>query len=129
MAPFERPSLMCVGSRVRLPSSWRSWMPYATGRTSRIAMSPYFEMTSRATSARERDGRTGMDADSMELFGAGGGGPGGPPLSARVSGLVGLHPLVEHHLPPFGGVSAVVAQRGVAVGVDVIHAQRALTAL
>ncbi len=47
------------------------------------------------------------------------------------AGLLGLRldDLVEHQLPALGGVSAVVAQRGVAVSVDVVRAQRALAAL
>src|SRR5215208_5376669 len=130
IAPLDRPSLTLVASRDRLPSSCRSWIPYATGRMSRMRISPNLEMNSRTTSPRERFGRTGMDADSIVVCPGEGGEPAEPahhPI--RHGGLVGLDHLVEHQLPALGGVSAVVAQRGVAVGVDVVDAKRALATL
>ena len=65
-------------------------------------------------------------------FGAGGG-PDEPARRRRAGsdGLGGcaLITLSNTSLPTFGGVSAVVAQRGVAVRVDVVRPQRALAAL
>src|SRR5215218_9959632 len=97
---------------------------------SRMRISPNLEMNSRTTSPRERFGRTGMDADSIVVVAWRGWWAGSrrPHHPIRHGGLVGLDHLVEHQLPALGGVSAVVAQRGVAIGVDVVDAQRALTA-
>src|SRR5215213_4599756 len=125
---------MLVASRPRSPSFCRSWIPYATGMMSRIASRPNLEMNSRTTSLRGRDGRAGMDADSMggcrrPALAAGGTSLPAAETPCRLLGGLRLDHLVEHQLAALGLVSAVVAQRGVAVLVDVVGPQRALAAL
>src|SRR5215218_1208797 len=89
-------------------------------------------MNSRTTSPRARDGRAGIDADSIVIVRRRRRAARAyPPPARRAGALVGrrLDHLVEHQLPALGLVSAVVAQRGVAVLVDVVRPQRALAAL
>src|SRR5215218_6326259 len=89
-------------------------------------------MNSRTTSPRARDGRAGIDADSIVIVRRRRRAARAyPPPARRAGALVGrrLDHLVEHQLPALGLVSAVVAERGVTVRVDVVRPQRALTAL